>query len=138
MTKEFELTWKGKEALAEIVGALPDALFAAGEQIVDVASSKIRHNVTGDLRRSGYVTMKGRSTYRKAKNHHREAKTKPGQVAAAFAAFYAGFVEFGHPLVRNKIRIGFVPAKPYFRPAVDELKARLGLTIAMKMKAKLK
>jgi HK97 gp10 family phage protein len=129
VSQDFKLTWKGREALAEIEAALPDALFAAGQQIIDVASAKAPRGATGDLRRSGYVTMQGRSTYRHAKNHRKEAKPKPGTVAVAFAVFYAGFVEYG---TRK------MAAHPFFRPTVDELKTRLGLTIALKMKGKLK
>jgi HK97 gp10 family phage protein len=120
MTKQGHIKWYGDRLLAEIKDATPDALFEAGEQLVNAAAAKAPR-ATGDLAASGYVTSEKRSTYRRAANHRKEVKVQPGQVGVGFAAFYARFIELG---TKRKA------ARPYLRPALDELAGQLGATIA--------
>lgn len=110
-----QITWHGKELLAAIRAATPDGLFAAGELLIDLAASKAP-KASGDLANSGYVTGGGKSTYRNAKNHNKEIKPRDGEVIAAFAAFYAKFVELG-----TKTQ----SARPFLRPALDESRDEL-------------
>lgn len=112
---DVQVTWRGKEILAALRGASPDALFAAGELLIDTAAAKAPRQ-SGDLAESGYVTSAERSTYKSGTNYHKEIKAKPGEVIAAFAAFYAKFVERGTK---------FASAHPYFRPALDESKGAM-------------
>jgi HK97 gp10 family phage protein len=113
--------------MAQIRDATPDALFEAGEELVRVAAAKAPR-ATGDLANSGYVVSESKSTYRKAPNHRQEVKAEAGMVAAGFAAFYSRFVELG-----TKRQ----PARPFLRPALDELKDKLGATVAKSVRRKI-
>lgn len=115
-----EVKWYGDQLLKAIRDATSDALFVAGELLIDVAASKAPRS-SGDLAESGYVSSKSKSTYRAGKNYHKEVKAKEGEVVAGFAAFYARFLELG---TKN------MAAKAFLRPALDETKDKLLQTIA--------
>jgi HK97 gp10 family phage protein len=62
----------------------------------------------------------------------------PGPASAIAAvdrkkAPHAGLVEYGHRLVRKGKVIGNVPAKQYFRPAVDETQAAVTELVMSKL-----
>lgn len=118
--------WYGGKILQEIRDATPDGLFVGGQMLVDAASDRAPH-VTGTLQESRYVATEEKSTYRADKQHQKEVKPPKGGAVAGFAAFYAGFVEYG---TANRT------AKPFLRPALDELKDRLGSEISAKMSRK--
>lgn len=123
------LNWYGDRLLAEIRNATPDALFAAAEELQNAAKAKAPRR-SGDLINSGYVSSQKRSTYKNAKIHRKEQKPRnPEDVVIGFAAFYARYYELG-----TKRQA----ARPFLRPALDELKGKLGATIVEKVKARLK
>lgn len=124
-----DVQWHGDELLKQIRDASPDAFFEAGEMLIDTAKAKIATGRSGDLAESGYVTSEKKSTYKKLKVSRKEKKAKPGEVIAGFSAFYAVMVENG---------TAHSAAKPYLRPALDELKAKMGNEIVSKMRVKIK
>lgn len=125
---DFKLTWRGDELLKQVEEATPEALFEAAQELVRAAASKAPRR-TGDLAQSGYAAGAGESTYRGDRLHRKELKPPEGGAVAAFAAFYAGFVELG---TRR------VSARPFMRPAFDELKGQLGAEVVKTVGGKLK
>lgn len=120
--------WHGEQLLAEIRAGTPDALWAGAELLRDAAASRAPHN-SGHLAESGYIAIEGKSTYRSDKRHNKEVKPPKGGAVVGFAAFYARFIEYG---------TSKMPARPYFRPAIDELKGQIGETIVRKLRSKIK
>lgn len=119
MTK-VTVKWYGDDLIKRIMSHADDALFEAGELLVKDAAARAPKK-SGTLRKSGYVSGKNRSTYRRNKQHKRERKHKgEGVVVVGFAAFYAHMVERGTV---------HAPARPFLRPALDSMKAQMGKVI---------
>jgi HK97 gp10 family phage protein len=127
-TPVVELKWNGDELLKQIREGTPDALFAGAEMLVEKAAENAPRN-TGILADSGYAATSEKSTYKADKRHNKEIKVKEGQAIAAFAAFYARFVEFG---TKHK------GARPFLRRALDEVKGKIGEEVVTKMGRKFK
>ena len=125
---DFKLVWHGDDIQKTLEREVPAALFEVAQEIIAAAAAKAPKD-TGTLSESGYVTMEGKSTYRAGKRHRREHKAKRGEVIGAFAAYYAGFVEYG-----TKTR----GAKAFLRPVVDEYQNKLGDKVAVRLRGKLK
>ena len=123
------LKWFGDDILKQVRQDTPEALFESAEMFIESASSKAPVGGSGDLAKSGYVASAKKSTYKADSKNRKEVKPKGEQVIAAFAVFYAKFVEYGTANTR---------AQPFFRPAFDELKGRMVDTAALHIKAKLK
>jgi HK97 gp10 family phage protein len=115
--------WHGKELLEAIRESAPDGLLAGAQLLVDSAASRAPR-ASGDLANSGYVANENKSTYKHDKKHNKEVKPPRGAAVAGFAVFYAKFIELG---TKNH------PARPFLRPAFDELKEQIGSEIVMKM-----
>ena len=124
-----EVKWYGDELLKQVRDATPDGLFAGAQVLIGVAASRAPTGGSGDLAKSGYVAIVGKSTYRKDKMHNREVKPPKGGAVAGFAAFYARFIEYG---------TSKSAAKPFFRPAVDEMKDQIGSEIVVSIGKKIK
>jgi HK97 gp10 family phage protein len=120
--------WHGDELLKQIREGTPEGLFAGGEILVEAAASRI-HSNTHTLEKSGYVATEEKSTYKRSKVHNKEAKPPKGGAVVGFAAFYARYVEFG---TKKK------GAKPFLRPALDELKEKIGAEIVTTIGRKFK
>lgn len=150
-----EVKWFGDDILAQIREHEHDALFEAGEKFIEAAASKAPVGDSGDLAKSGYVVSAKRSTYKSGKRHRKEIKVKGDAVAAGFAAFYARYIEYGtkpHKIgkagqlirlkngdvVRGPVQHPGTRAKPFLRPALDELKSQLGAEAAAYIKVWLK
>jgi HK97 gp10 family phage protein len=119
----IKLEWHGADLLKMVRAEIPDALFEAADQLAKAAASKAP-KASGDLARSAYAKSATRSTYASGKKHKRELAVKEGEAVAAFAAFYAKFVEVG---TKN------MAAKPFLRPAFDELRQSMGKNIVAKI-----
>jgi HK97 gp10 family phage protein len=113
--------WHGDELLKQIREGTPEGLFAGGQMLVDAAASRAP-KASGDLAKSGYVANEKKSTYKHDKKHNKEATPPKGGAVAGFAVFYAKFIELG---TKNH------PAKPFIRPAFDELKDQIGSEITI-------
>jgi HK97 gp10 family phage protein len=117
-----EVNWYGDDLLKQIRGATPDALYDGAEMLVEAAKANAPE-MSGNLKESAYAATSDKSD----KRHNKEIKPKEGQAVAAFAMFYAGFREYG---TRKKA------ATPFLRPAMDELKGKLGETVVLKIAKK--
>lgn len=123
-----QFTWNGDELMKRVREETPDALFDGAQALVTEAAANAP-KLTGNLSESGYATNGEKSTYKKKKRYNKQVKVKPGQAAAAFAMFYAGFVEFG---TKKKA------ARPFLRPAMDQMKEKIGGAVALKIAKKFK
>lgn len=124
-----KVEWYGDKLLSIIQDATPDALIEGAEELIKAAAAKAPKR-SGDLSRSGYVSGKSKSTYRNLKTNRRETKPPDAQtIVAGFADFKAAWYELGN--ARQA-------ARPYLRPALDELKDSIGATIVEKIGRKLK
>jgi HK97 gp10 family phage protein len=121
--------WYGDKLLQDIRSETPEGLFAGGEMLIAGATSRTPGGGTGTLAESGYVAIEGKSTYKPSKLHNKQHKIPPGGAVAGFAAFYARFVEYG---------TRYAGAKPFLRPAMDELQAQIGDTIVLTIARKFK
>lgn len=118
MSKLAKVTWYGNEIIKKITTSADDALFEAGETLLEEAKGRVPKD-TGELRDSGYVSSLKRSSYQERDEGYRPEgrPQKSGVVVVGFAWWKRHFVEFG---------TGKMRARPFMRPAFDALKARLG------------
>lgn len=121
--------WYGNQLLADIRAATPDGLFAGAEMLVKAAASRAPRGASGVLQDSAYAASEEKSTYTAHKLHNKQAKVPKGGAVAGFAAFYAGFIEYG---TKKKA------ARPFLRPTIDELRAQIGGEIVLRIGRKLK
>lgn len=124
----FKLEWHGDELLKAVADGIDDALYDAADKLANTAAAKAPKGSTGHLRESAYASNGKRSTYQARKWHRKELKVKDKEAVAAFAVFYAAFIENGTKKMA---------AKPFLRPAFDELKGQLAEGIVAKVGKKL-
>lgn len=121
----YVVAWYGDEILQALANEIDDAVFAAGEVLIDRATAKAPRD-EGTLQESGYVATAKKSNYQKRAHHKREVRPKGDGVAvAAFSAPHAHLVEFGTTKMA---------AQPYFRPAFDESKDNMADAAVGKLK----
>jgi len=123
MANREAVTWYGDAILKQLREATPEGLYDGATMLVNEAAARAP-KMTGNLAESGYAAIKGKSTYKKDKRYNKEVKPREGQAIAAFAIFYASFVEYG---TKNN------SAKPFLRPTVDQLKEQLRAMIGSKI-----
>lgn len=123
-----EVKWHGDDLLKQIRQATPDGLFAGAEMLVEGARNNAPE-MSGTLKESGYAASSEKSTYKSDKRYNKEIKPKEGQAVAGFAAFYAGFIEYG---TKHKA------ARSFLRKAMDELKDQIGGEVVLKIAKKFK
>lgn len=121
----YVVAWYGDEILQALANEIDDAVFAAGEVLIDRATAKAPRD-EGTLQESGYVATAKKSNYQKRLHHKREVRPKgEGVAVAAFSAPHAHLVEFG------TVKMA---AQPYFRPAFDESKDNMADAAVIKLK----
>lgn len=119
------IAWYGDEILQALANELDDAVFAAGEVLIDRAAAKAPRD-QGTLQESGYVATARKSSYKKRAHHKPEVRPRADGVAAAgFSAPHAHLVE--HGTVK-------MSAQPFFRPAFDESKEKMADAAVIKLK----
>lgn len=119
----IEIKWYGDDSLKAIKDNADEALFEGGEALLEAAKSRVPVR-TGRLRDSGYVTTKTQSSYAHKQGYKKERKPEEsGVVGIGFSAPHSHLVEFGTKKMN---------ARPYLRPALDELKEKLGEKIVVK------
>lgn len=124
MTTAGKVEWHGKELMQALRDGANDAMFEAGEILLESARRRVPV-VTGNLKNSGYVSTKNKSSYVKRRGWKRERKPlEDGSVVIAFSAPHSHLVEFGTKRMA---------AKPYLRPALDELKDKIGKSITVSL-----
>lgn len=90
-----DLEWYGDQFLDIVRKYGDEALFAAGEVILDQATRNAPVGPRGNLRRSGYISTASRSTYKRRPYWRREKKPPKGGATIAFSAPHAHLVEGG-------------------------------------------
>lgn len=121
----YVIAWYGDEILQALVNEIDDAMFAAGEVLIDRAAAKAPRD-QGTLQESGYVATAKKSNYQKRAHHKREVRPRGDGVAAAgFSAPHAHLVENG---------TAKMSARPFFRPALDESKDAMADAAVIKLK----
>ncbi len=109
----YVIEWYGDEILRALGAQLEEAMFAAGEVLIEHATAKAPRD-EGTLQESGYVATANKSTYQKQPHHKSEVRPQgEGVAVAAFSAPHAHLVEHG---------TSKMSAQPFFRPAFDESK----------------
>lgn len=127
MTAGVKLTWYGDQLLKEIHSNTPEAFIDGAKLLLKAAQARAPRR-SGTLSDSGYIGIEGKSTYRRKKVHNKEVKAPKGGAVVGFAAFYARFVEFG---------TSKRAAQPFMRPALDELKHKIGNKVVESLGRKL-
>lgn len=121
----YVIAWYGDEILQALANEIDDALFAAGDVLIERATAKAPRD-EGTLQESGYVATARKSSYKPRPHHKREVRPKGDGVAvAAFSAPHAHLIE--HGTVK-------MSAKPFFRPAFDESKDKMADVAVGKLK----
>ena len=93
--QRVDLEWYGDEFLEIVQEHGNDALFAAGEVVLAEATRRAPVGRTGNLKKSGYVAVPGKSTYVRRKYWRREKKVRQGEAVIAFTAPHAHLIESG-------------------------------------------
>jgi HK97 gp10 family phage protein len=123
---ETKLNWYGDKLKLTVKDATPDALFEGVDMLAKAAAAKAPR-ATGELADSGYAASETKSTYKGGSQRRKEIKPEPGTAVAAFSAFYSRFIELG---TRKRA------ARPFLRPAFDELKDQIAQAVADSMRKK--
>lgn len=92
--QRFEIAWYGED-FAEIVREHgPEALWAAAKVVLAEASRRTPRR-SGKLAGSGYIGVRGRSTYQKRRYWRREKRAKEAEAVIGFSAPHAHLIESG-------------------------------------------
>jgi hypothetical protein len=92
--QRFEIEWYGDEFIAIVREHGPEALFEAAKVVLAEASRRAPRR-TGKLAASGYIGVKGQSTYKKRRYWRRERFAKDGEAVIGFSAPHAHLIESG-------------------------------------------
>lgn len=122
MTTSGTVQWYGDDLEKLILDGADDAMFEGGQILLEGSQAKVPR-FTGRLYASGYVTTKTKSTYVFRRGYKKERKPEDsGVVGIGYSAPHSHLVEFGTKKMR---------ARPYLRPALDELKSQIGEKIVV-------
>lgn len=93
--RSVKLEWYGDDFISIISEYGNDALFKAGEVLLAEALRRVPRGRTGNLAKSGYVAVPGKSTYVKRRYWRREKPVRTGEAVIAFTAPHAHLMESG-------------------------------------------
>lgn len=93
--QRVELEWFGDEFIKIIEEHGIDALFSAGQVLQNEAERRAPRGRTGNLQKSGYTAVLGKSTYVKRRYWRREKRVRKGEAVIAFTAPHAHLMESG-------------------------------------------
>ena len=133
--QRFEIEWYGDEFVEILREHGPEALWAAAEIVLAEASRRAPRR-TGKLAASGYIGVKGKSTYQKRRYWRNERFARDGEAVIGFTAPHAHLIESGRrqtgkikPRRRKALRIGDrfvsssrfrrVSSQPFLGPALE-------------------
>jgi HK97 gp10 family phage protein len=119
-----QVKWRDDELLKLIQENADEALFTAGEILIGAATANAPED-SGDLKASGYVATKQRSTYEPDNKSNRQIKPRNNEAVVGFASFYAKFLERG---------TSRMAARPFMRPALDSSKDTLAKAIVNRLR----
>lgn len=122
----YVVAWYGDEILQALAAEIDEAVFDAGEVLIERATAKAPR-AQGTLQDSGYVATVKKSSYKTKPHHKREVRPRGDGVAVVtFSAPHAHLVEFG------TVKMS---AQPFFRPAFDESKEKMADAAVVTLKA---
>jgi len=153
MAKTIKLDWYGDEMQQLIERSSPDALYGAGNVVLDAAKTKIRDK-TGNLRKSGYTGVKGRSNYQNRPWYRKEIRVqRSDRAVVAFSAPHAHLIEATGAQPSGVIRptsrkallipgIGFrasarhagMRPRPFLGPALEGTRDRMATELARRLR----
>lgn len=155
----FELHWYGDDFVKLVEASTDEALFAAGEILLEKAKAKAPRR-SGHLANSGYVKTRRRSTYLKTSTVDRKEMPvdRDKTVMVAFAPFYGNYFEDSgvkpHPIPkvrkrrmakgletaqavnipgvgwRRRVQHPGFRRKPFLAPALEETKDSMAVELA--------
>jgi hypothetical protein len=147
MKRRVQVEWYGDDFTAVVDQYGDEALFAAGQIVLADAQRRAPRGPTGNLRKSGYVGTKDRSSYMWRRYWRKEKRPPKGSAVVAFTAPHAHLVEGGRrragaivPKRRRALKIGdrFVShsrfrrysSRPFLGPAIDATRETLVAELA--------
>lgn len=92
--QRFEIAWYGDDFVEIVREHGPEALLAAAQVVLAEASRRTPRR-SGKLASSGYIGVKGRSTYQKRRYWRREKFAKDAEAVIGFSAPHAHLIESG-------------------------------------------
>lgn len=133
--QKFEITWYGQDFVDIVREHGPEALWAAAKVVLAEASRRAPRR-TGMLAGSGYIGVKGRSTYQKRRYWRREKFARDAEAVIGFSAPHAHLIESGRrkrgvieprrkrALVingqfRSRSRYNRASSRPFLGPALE-------------------
>lgn len=92
--QRFQIEWFGDEFVEILREHGPEALWEAAKVVLAEASRRAPRK-TGKLASSGYIGVKGKSTYVKRRYWRREKKAREAEAVIGFSAPHAHLIESG-------------------------------------------
>lgn len=92
--QRFQIEWFGEEFVEILREHGPEALWEAAKVVVAEASRRAPRK-SGKLASSGYIGVKGKSTYVKRRYWRREKKARDAEAVIGFSAPHAHLIESG-------------------------------------------
>lgn len=93
--QQFQIEWYGEEFVEILREHGPEALFEAAKVVEAEAVRRAPVGKTGNLHKSSYVAVEGKSTYVRRRYWRRERKVRSGEAVIAFTAPHAHLIESG-------------------------------------------
>ena len=157
--RQAQVTFYGTDFMEIIDDYGPKALFYAGEVVQSDAERRVKVGPTGNLKRSGYVSVWGRTTFVRRMYWRKQVKPESrDSVVVAFSAPHAHLIEGGRRGKRAKFsprprsgakalffggkfrawtRVKRVAARPFLGPAIDATKDTLVEEMAKRYRSEL-
>lgn len=144
--QRFQIEWYGDEFAEVLREHGPEALYEAAK-VVLVAASRRAPRRTGMLAGSGYIGVKGKSTYKKRRYWRKEKFAKDAEAVIGFNAPHAHLIESGRRRRGNitprrtralvidgrfvsKSKFKRVSSQPFLGPALEESRESVPREIA--------
>lgn len=133
--QRFEITWYGQDFVDIVREYGPEALWEAARVVLAEASRRAPRR-KGMLAGSGYIGVKGRSTYQKRRYWRREKFAKDAEAVIGFSAPHAHLIESGrrkrgmieprrkralliNGQFRSRSRYNRMSSQPFLGPALE-------------------
>lgn len=133
--QRFEIAWYGDDFVEIVREHGPEALWAAARVVLAEASRRTPRR-SGKLAGSGYIGVKGRSTYQKRRYWRREKFARDAEAVIGFSAPHAHLMESGRRQrgqikprrrkalliagqLRSRSRYNRMSSRPFLAPALE-------------------
>lgn len=133
--QRFEIAWYGDDFIEIVREHGPEALWAAARVVLAEAGRRIPRR-SGKLAGSGYIGVKGKSTYQHRRYWRREKRAKETEAVIGFSAPHAHLIESGRRKrgeikprkrralliagqYRSRSRYNRMSSRPFLGPALE-------------------